>query len=174
MSRSSREWVADTFGSELFTAVGRIYGGLPPGGPSMVPDECTIRVDSRPQPGVEADEVRALLDAAIERAGARDPEARYEMVLADRKNAHLIERDHPLVQALAEAFRSVTGAEPAYGGGSWLADTASTGHLVPTVIFGPGREPVYMPNEWLAAEDVHVAARVNAAAAALLLAPDGG
>ncbi len=167
-------WVADTFGSELFTAVGRIYGGLPPGGPSMVPDECTIRVDSRPQPGVEADEVRALLDAAIERAGARDPEARYEMVLADRKNAHLIERDHPLVQALAEAFRSVTGAEPAYGGGSWLADTASTGHLVPTVIFGPGREPVYMPNEWLAVEDVHVAARVNAAAAALLLAPDGG
>jgi acetylornithine deacetylase len=168
------EWVAETFGSELFTAVGRIYGGLPPGGPSMVPDECTIRVDSRPQPGVEADEVRGLLDAAIGRATARDPEAQYEMTLADRKNAHLIEREHPLVQALAEAFRSVTGAEPAYGGGSWLADTASTGHLVPTVIFGPGREPVYMPNEWLAVEDVHVAARVNAAAAALLLAPDAG
>ena len=68
----------------------------------------------------------------------------------------------------------MTGAEPAFGGGSWLADTASTGHLVPTVIFGPGREPVYMPNEWLAVEDVHVAARVNAATAALLLAPDGG
>ena len=138
MSLSCRTGSPTPFGRELFTAVGRIYGGLPPGGPSMIPDECTIRVDSRPQPGVEADEVRALLDAAIERAGARDPDARYEMVLADRKNAHLIERDHPLVQALAEAFRSVTGAEPAYGGGSWLADTASTGHLVPTVIFGPG------------------------------------
>jgi acetylornithine deacetylase/succinyl-diaminopimelate desuccinylase-like protein len=168
------EWVAETFGPELYTAVGRIYGGLPPGGPSMIPDECTIRVDSRPQPGVEPAEVQALLEGAIRRARERDPEARYEMVLADEKRAHLIARDHLLVQALAEAYRAVVGGEPAYGGGSWLADTASTGHLVPTVIFGPGREPVYMPNEWLAVEDVHVAARVNAATAALLLAPDGG
>jgi len=167
------DWIADTFGRELYTAVGRIYGGLPPGGPSMIPDECTIRVDSRPQPGVEEDEVRALLEGAIDRARVRDPQARYEVLLADRKSAHLIDRDHPLVDALAQGFRAVTGREPAYGGGSWLADSASTGHLVPTVIFGPGREPVYMPNEWLAAEDVHVAARVDAATTAILLAPDG-
>lgn len=167
-------WVAELFGRELYTAVGRIYGGLPPGGPSMIPDTCTIRVDSRPQPGVEEGEVRALLEGAIARVCARDPQARYELVLADRKRSYLIDRDHPLVAALAEAFRAVTGKEPSYGGGSWLADSASTGHLVPTVIFGPGREPVYMPNEWLAVDDVHVAARVNAAASAILLAPDGG
>jgi acetylornithine deacetylase/succinyl-diaminopimelate desuccinylase-like protein len=167
-------WVAELFGPELYTAVGRIYGGLPPGGPSMIPDECTIRVDSRPHPGVEPDEVRGLLEGAIARAQARDAEARYEMILADEKRAHLIDREHPLTQALARAYRTVTGEEPSYGAGSWLADTASTGHLVPTVIFGPGREPVYMPNEWLAVEDVHVAARVNAATAAILLAPDGG
>jgi hypothetical protein len=41
------------------------------------------------------------------------------------------------------------------------------------VIFGPGREPVYMPNEWLATDDVAVAARVYAATAAILLAADG-
>jgi acetylornithine deacetylase/succinyl-diaminopimelate desuccinylase-like protein len=167
------DWVAETFGAELYTAVGRIYGGLAPGGPSMIPDECTIRVDSRPQPGIGEDEVRSLLEGALERAQARDPEARYEMVLADRKNAHLIDRSHPLVRAVADGFRSITRREPAYGGGSWLADTASTGHLVPTVIFGPGREPVYMPNEWLSAEDVRIAARVDAAATAILLAPDG-
>jgi acetylornithine deacetylase/succinyl-diaminopimelate desuccinylase-like protein len=167
-------WVAELFGPELYTAVGRIYGGLPPGGPSMIPDECTIRVDSRPHPGVEPDEVRGLLEGAIARAQARDAEARYEMILADEKRAHLIDREHPLTQALARAYRTVTGEEPQWGAGSWLADTASTGHLVPTVIFGPGREPVYMPNEWLAVEDVHVAARVNAATAAILLAPDGG
>jgi acetylornithine deacetylase/succinyl-diaminopimelate desuccinylase-like protein len=86
--------------------------------------------------------------------------------------APLIDRDHELVRALADACGAVVGAEPAYGGGSWLADTASTGHLVPTVIFGPGHEPVYMPNEWLAVEDVHVAATVNAVTIAALLAPD--
>lgn len=167
------DWVAELFGRELYTAVGRIYGGLPPGGPSMIPDECTIRVDSRPQPGIEVDEVRRLIEGAVERARARDPEARYEVVLADEKSAHLIDREHPLVRALARAYGAVTGEEPAYGGGSWLADTASTGRFAPTVIFGPGREPVYMPNEWLAAKDVHVASKVDAVTTAILLAPDG-
>jgi acetylornithine deacetylase/succinyl-diaminopimelate desuccinylase-like protein len=166
------EWVAELFGAELYTAVGRIYGGLPPGGPSMIPDECTIRVDSRPQPGIEEGEVKTLLEGAIERAQAREPRARYELSLADRKRPHLIERDHPLTLALARAHRAVTGTEPRYGGGSWLADTASTGQLVPTVIYGPGREPVYTPNEWLDAADIHTAARVYAATAAILLAPE--
>jgi acetylornithine deacetylase/succinyl-diaminopimelate desuccinylase-like protein len=166
------DWVAELFGPELFTAVGRIYGGLPPGGPSMIPDECTIRIDSRPQPTVDEEEVETLIRGAIERALARDPEATYELVLADRKRPHLIERDHPLTVALAQAYRSVVGEEPEYGGGSWLADTASTGHHCPTVIFGPGREPVYMPNEWLDVADIHTATRVNAATAAILLAPD--
>ena len=166
------DWVAELFGPELFTAVGRIYGGLPPGGPSMIPDECTIRVDSRPQPGVEIDEVRAVIEGAVERARAADGEARYDVVLADVKSSHLIERDHDLTVALEAGFRAVTGGAPQYGGGSWLADTASFGRLVPTVIFGPGREPVYMPNEWLAAEDIETAARVYAATAAILLAPD--
>jgi acetylornithine deacetylase/succinyl-diaminopimelate desuccinylase-like protein len=166
------DWVAELFGEELFTAVGRIYGGLPPGGPSMIPDECTIRIDSRPQPTIEEAEVEALIRGAIERARARDPEARYELVLADRKSPHLIERDHPLTVALAQAYRSVVGEEPQYGGGSWLADTASTGHHCPTVIFGPGREPVYMPNEWLDVADIHSAAKVDAVTAAILLAPE--
>ena len=106
------EWVAELFGPELYTAVGRIYGGLPPGGPSMIPDECTIRVDSRPQPGVEESEVEALILGAVERALARDPEARYDVVLADRKRPHLIDRDHPLTVALDQAYRSVTGRGP--------------------------------------------------------------
>ncbi len=49
------DWVRDLFGPETFIVPGRIYGGLPPGGPSMIPDECVIRVDCRPQPGVSVD-----------------------------------------------------------------------------------------------------------------------
>ncbi|MCC6224477.1 MAG: M20/M25/M40 family metallo-hydrolase [Thermoleophilia bacterium] len=163
----------ELFGPELYTAVGRIYAGLPPGGPSMIPDECVIRIDSRPQPGVEEEEVRALIEGAIERARARDPEARYELVLADRKRPHLIARDHPLTAALARSIAAITGSEPRYSAGSWLADTASVGQLAPTVIYGPGREPVYMPDEWLDVADIHTAARVYAATAVQLLAPGG-
>jgi acetylornithine deacetylase len=164
-------WVAQLFGPELYMAVGRIHGGLPPGGPSMIPDECTILVDSRPHPGVDKGLVEAQLRAAIDRVKGRDPEARFELTLADEKSSHLIDRDHPLVRALDLGFREVTGAAPAYGAGSWLADTASTGHLVPTVIFGPGHDPVYTPNESLAVDDIHLAARVYAATAGLLLTP---
>ncbi len=164
------EWITDLVGAELYTAVGRIYGGLPPGGPSMIPDETTIRVDSRPHPGVDVEEVRAYLQAAVDRAQAGVEDARYEMVLADRKDSYLIDRDHELVRALASAYSAVTGEEPRYAAGSWLADTASFGTLVPTVIFGPGHNPVYTPNEWLHTGDIARAAQVNAALATMLLA----
>ena len=44
---------------------GRVYGGLPPGGPSMIPDECVVRVDCRPQPGVTIEEVREEIDRRL-------------------------------------------------------------------------------------------------------------
>ncbi len=156
------EWITDLVGTELYTAVGRIYGGLPPGGPSMIPDETVLRIDSRPLPGIEAEQVREYLQAAIDRAAAKRPDGRYEMVLADRKDSYLIERDHPLVEALDSAYQQVAGSEPRYAAGSWLADTASFGTQVPTVIFGPGHDPVYTPNEWLDVADIKLAARVNA------------
>ncbi|MFN8217879.1 MAG: M20/M25/M40 family metallo-hydrolase [Solirubrobacterales bacterium] len=155
------EWITDLVGTELYTAVGRIYGGLPPGGPSMIPDETVLRIDSRPLPGIEAEQVREYLQAAIDRAAAKRPDGRYEMVLADRKDSYLIERDHPLVEALDDAYQQVTGSAPRYAAGSWLADTASFGKQVPTVIFGPGHDPVYTPNEWLDVADIKLAAQVN-------------
>lgn len=162
------EWITDLVGPELYTAVGRIYAGLPPGGPSMIPDEAVLRIDSRPHPGIDAERVREYLQAALDRAAAKRPEGRYEMVLADRKDSYLIERDHPLVQSLDQAYREVAGEEPKYAAGSWLADTASFGKLVPTVIFGPGHDPVYTPNESLEIEDIKVAARVNTLMTAIL------
>ena len=163
------EWVVELVGDELYTAVGRIYGGLPPGGPSMIPDECTIRVDSRPHPGLDAAPVRDALQAAIDRVASRHPDTRYEMVLADRKDSYLIEREHPLVRAVDAAFTEVFGVEPRHAAGSWLADTASFGKLVPTVIFGPGHDPVYTPNESLAVADIGRAAEIYALATVRLL-----
>jgi acetylornithine deacetylase len=153
--------VVELVGPELYTAVGRIYGGLPPGGPSMIPDECTLRVDSRPHPGMDAEPVRAVLQELVDRVAALHPDTRYEMVLADRKDSYLIDRGHPLVRSLHDAFVEHEGAPPKYAAGSWLADTASFGGLIPTVIFGPGHDPVYTPNEWLAVEDIERAAQIT-------------
>jgi acetylornithine deacetylase/succinyl-diaminopimelate desuccinylase-like protein len=163
------EEVVELVGPELYTAVGRIYGGLPPGGPSMIPDETTIRVDSRPHPGLGEEAVKPALEECIAAVAERFPDTRYEMVLADRKDSYLIEREHPLVRGLHAAFEELEGHEPRYAAGSWLADTASFGKLVPTVIFGPGHDPVYTPNEYLEIADIERAARINTLTAVRLL-----
>lgn len=156
-------------GPELFTAVGRIYGGLFPGGPSMIPDRCTIRVDTRPQPGVTIEEVRAIIQAAIDRAKARDPEVVVEMVDADIKDSFMVDLAAPIVVALKAAWEATMGKPAKFHGGSWLGDTASFGRLCETVIFGPGGEPVYQPNESLALADIEAATRIYALTAATIL-----
>ena len=65
--------------------------------------------------------------------------------------------------------RAVRGTEPVHKVASWLGDTASFGAKVPTVIFGPGGEPVYCPDEHLSVADIIEATQVYAAFGALAL-----
>ena len=151
----------DLVGAELYTAVGRIFGGLFPGGPSMIPDRCTIRVDTRPQPGVPLEEVRNLIEGAINRVKERDPGLNIEIKVADVKNSFMVPTDSKVVVCLKDAWEKVMSRPAKFLGGSWLADTASVGHCCETVIFGPGGEPVYQPNESLAISDIEAATRIN-------------
>jgi len=175
------DWVRDLFGPETFIVPGRVYGGLPPGGPSMIPDECVIRVDCRPQPGVSVDEVRAEIDRCLDRARQRDPRLRATVVLADVKDGYLASPEDAVVRHMRDAVRAVRAggagqrsAEPQLQVAGWLGDTASFGAKVPTVIFGPGGEPVYCPDEHLSVDDIIEATQVYAAFTALTLyQPDG-
>jgi acetylornithine deacetylase len=166
------QWVIDLFGQETYVVPGRIYGGLPPGGPSMIPDECVIRVDCRPQPGVTPEQVRAEVDQCLARAVARDPRLRAEVELVDVKSGYLVERDEEVVTLMRDAVRQVRHVEPPLRAAGWLGDTASFGAKVPTVIFGPGSEPVYCPDEHLSIADIVEAAQVYASFAALALTPE--
>ena len=162
-------WVVELFGPETYVVPGRIYGGLPPGGPSMIPDECVIRVDCRPQPGVSIEQVRAEIDRCLARAQEADPRVRAEVVLADVKSGYLADPEDEVVRLMRTAVREVRGAEPQLRVENWLGDTASFGERVPTVIFGPGGPPVYCPDEHLTVEEIHEATKVYAAFAALAL-----
>jgi acetylornithine deacetylase/succinyl-diaminopimelate desuccinylase-like protein len=166
-------WIADLFGSETYMVPGRIYGGLAPGGPSMIPDECVIRVDCRPQPGVTIEQVRAEIDRCLDRAALADPRLRCEVVLADVKRGYLADPDAEVVRLMRSAVREVRGEEPPLRVENWLGDTASFGDRVPTVIFGPGGPPVYCPDEHLTVEEIHEATTVYATFAALALAEPG-
>jgi acetylornithine deacetylase/succinyl-diaminopimelate desuccinylase-like protein len=160
------------FGAETYIVPGRIYGGLPPGGPSMIPDECVIRVDCRPQPGVAVATVRAEIDRCLQEAARTRPDFRAEVTLADVKAGYLADPGSEVVRTLVSAVRAVRGTEPVLSAAGWLGDTASFGAKVPTVIFGPGGEPVYCADEHLSVADIHEATRVYAAFAALALSRD--
>ena len=166
-------WVVELFGAETFIVPGRIYGGLPPGGPSMIPDECVIRVDCRPQPGVTVDEVRAEIDRCLEIARQADPRFKAEVTLADVKDGYLARPDDEVIRLMVAAVREVCGGEPRLVTENWLGDTASFGARVPTVIYGPGGPPVYCPDENLSIQDIHQATQVYAAFTALALSGDG-
>jgi acetylornithine deacetylase/succinyl-diaminopimelate desuccinylase-like protein len=167
-------WIVDLFGPETYMVPGRIYGGLPPGGPSMIPDECVIRVDCRPQPGVTIEDVRAEIDRCLEEAAEADPRFRAEVVLADVKAGYLAAPEDEVVRLMRAAVREVRGEDPPLVVENWLGDTASFGGKVPTVIFGPGGPPVYCPDEHLTVEDIHEATKVYAVFAALALTrPEG-
>lgn len=167
------EGVAELFGTETYIVPGRIYGGLPPGGPSMIPDECVIRVDCRPQPGVTTEQVRAEIERCLWQARRADERFAAEVMLADVKNGYLARPGDRVVQLVTEAVRLVRGEEPVLVTENWLGDTASFGDKVPTVIFGPGGPPVYCPDEHLPVEDIQEAAKVYAMFAALALAQPG-
>ena len=163
------DWVVDLFGPETYMAPGRVYGGLPPGGPSMIPDECVIRVDCRPQPGVTIDEVRAEIDTCLARAKAKEPRFEAEVVLADVKAGYLAGPDDEVTTIMRRAVSSVRGTEAPLEVAGWLGDTASFGDDIPTIIFGPGGEPVYCPDEHLSVDDIVEATRVYATFAAIAL-----
>ena len=162
-------WVSDLFGEETFMAPGRVYGGLPPGGPSMIPDECVIRVDCRPQPGVSVETVRAEVDRCLAAVRQADPRFKAQVELADVKAGYVADPHSQVVQTMVEAVRQVRGTEPPLKAAGWLGDTASFGDRIPTVIFGPGGEPVYCPNEKLSVADIVEATRVYTAFATLAL-----
>lgn len=166
--------VVDLFGPETFMVPGRIYGGLAPGGPSMIPDECVIRVDCRPQPGVTVEEVRAEVDRCIAEATRVDPRIVASVELADVKSGYLAETDSLVVRLMSDAYTRVNGRPATIVTENWLGDTSSFGARIPTVIFGPGGSPVYCPDEHLSVEDIVEATRVYAAFSALAMAGGEG
>ena len=89
------------------------------------------------------------------------------------KSSYYIPAASPQVGWMSDAVQEATGVPAELSGVGWLGDTASFGHLVPTVIFGPGREPIYSANEWLDITDIHTSVRVYAGTMVRALAAAG-
>ncbi|MBA2765044.1 MAG: M20/M25/M40 family metallo-hydrolase [Thermoleophilaceae bacterium] len=133
--------------SELFDRpsinLGRISGG---DALNKVPDVCTIDVDIRYLPGQDPEQILASV---------RDlPETRVSVIF--QREPAIVDRDHPLVSALADAVRDRTRAEAISVGRDGASDAVSFLEAgVPAVEFGPTGGGHHGPDEWVSVESLH-------------------
>ena len=141
---------------------------------NVVPGECTIGVDRRIIPGETAESATADIRAALDAVAADDPDFRYELVVdphGDAIPANLTPEDSPLVRAVWDAARGVTGAEPVWFV-AWAGATDGRFYRqagIDTVGYGPSGEGAHGANEAVSIPDLVTQARVYATAITGLL-----
>lgn len=159
--------------------VGNVRGGSLA---SMHADSAEALVDVRTVPGMTPEGVLADIQAAI--AGLEDATADGSPVTAEliarpdfcQQHPFFVARGEPVVRAVAEAHQALSGSEPHIGPlfpqvyfGTDASHLARAG--IPTVIYGPGKvEEINVPDESMLVQDMTMAARVYACAAAKICA----
>jgi acetylornithine deacetylase/succinyl-diaminopimelate desuccinylase-like protein len=139
-------------------------------------DFCRLGFECRTIPGIEPDDVRRALERLLAELGI---EGRVEMPphpqTRNRPTARVIDRRHPVVQAVARWQEAESGRPAGIGAGSRLGGGSDAANLIaagiPTVVYGPGNlDPTPAVDERVRAADVVTAARVLALATAELTA----
>jgi acetylornithine deacetylase/succinyl-diaminopimelate desuccinylase family protein len=131
---------------------------------NVVPGECTISVDRRLIPGESRESVLAEARAALDEVAASDPNFRYELTEPEEHfcDANITEADSPIVQAVQQAIREVTGKEP-QNFVAWAGVTDGRFYRqmgIDTVGYGPGGENAHGANEAVYIPELLTMARV--------------
>lgn len=123
---------------------GRIEGGTQP---STVADHCVVKMDRRYISSESLEGVIAEYQEVLDELSREDPTFRAELKLMDLgKMAHFYHApletppDDPIVKAVVDSIREVSGIEPRMTTRRGWTDAAIFGHFgkIPTVVFGPG------------------------------------
>lgn len=131
-------------------SVNTIEGGV---AQNVVPGECVVTVDRRTIPGETDESVLAELREQLDAVKAEDPDFNYEIEPAREDGgytpANITDESSPVVSALQESIRAVTGDEPQFFN-TWAG--ATDGRLyrfagIDTVGYGPSGENAHGANE---------------------------
>jgi acetylornithine deacetylase/succinyl-diaminopimelate desuccinylase family protein len=135
---------------------------------NVVPGECTFSIDRRLVPGETRETVIAEIVQSLDAIAAGDPDFRYELEIDPREDhipANITPENSPLVAALQESVREVTGTEPEYFV-AWAGATDGRFYRqagIDTVGYGPGGENAHGANEAVIIDDLVTQANVYAA-----------
>jgi acetylornithine deacetylase/succinyl-diaminopimelate desuccinylase family protein len=126
---------------------------------NVVPGECTFSIDRRLIPGETLDSAVTEIAATLDAITADDPDFRFELdidPLLDHIPANITDDESPLVQALQQSIRVVTGEEPEYFV-AWAGATDGRFYRqagIDTVGYGPGGENAHGANEAVNVDDL--------------------
>jgi acetylornithine deacetylase/succinyl-diaminopimelate desuccinylase family protein len=152
-------------------SINTIQGGI---AHNVVPGECTFSIDRRLIPGETRESAVAEIRQALDAIAAEDAEFRFELTVdphRDHVPANLTPDDSPLVAALQQSIREVTGAEPEYFV-AWAGATDGRFYRqagIDTVGYGPGGEFAHGANEAVIVDDLVTQANVYLATIGRLL-----
>jgi succinyl-diaminopimelate desuccinylase len=140
-----------------------------------VPERARLMVDRHVVVGETESDVREDAERVVEEL---DVESEVEVGFREAPSDDIVygpyvtDEDHPLVGALTDATRTVTGTDPAYGYFSSVGDFNYLGDRadLPTVIVGPDGENIHGAGEFVYLDDVVDVADVVARASVDLLA----
>jgi acetylornithine deacetylase/succinyl-diaminopimelate desuccinylase family protein len=141
---------------------------------NVVPGECTFSIDRRLIPGETRESAIAEIVETLDAIARDDPDFRYELTIDpmnDHIPANITDDDSPLVRAVQESVRDVTGAEPEYFV-AWAGATDGRFYRragIDTVGFGPGGENAHGANEAVFVNDLVTQAKVYVATITQLL-----
>ncbi len=145
---------------------------------NVVPDRCSIFIDSRIIPGETPDQIRSEISEIAAKALSSFPGTRLTVEPAgwEARAASLSSPDSPVVQAMVAA-NGYLGLRTDLTGFSMTTDARFFIEKgIPTVIYGPGDPQIlHKPDEWIGVDAVVEAARAYALTGlAMLGAPDQG
>jgi succinyl-diaminopimelate desuccinylase len=144
---------------------------------NVVPGECTISVDRRLIPGETRETALAEARAALDEVAASDPEFRFQITehpLDGYIEANITSEESPIVKAVQQSVRDVTGKEPEYFV-AWAGATDGRFYRqmgIETVGYGPGGENAHGANEAVFIPELVTMARVWAETISAVLGVD--
>jgi succinyl-diaminopimelate desuccinylase len=142
---------------------------------NVIPAVAQATLDVRLTPGPEADAVAKEIDEACRRAADACPGATVEWEpINGFRLATRVDKNEPLVRAMARAVRRATGNPPRYGGvpGSTDGTILRMELGIPIVTCGPGNRLIpHQVDEYVEVGELVDAARIYVASALAYLAP---
>ena len=149
------------------------YTGMPS---ACVPDRCVITIDRRFLAEEDLAEVKAEMEALLDKVAAERPEFSYEIRDLFEVRPVMADRDAPVVTTVGDSIREVMGIDPDFVVSPGTYDQKHIdriGRLRNCIAYGPGiLELAHQPDEWISITDMTESATVMALSLAKLLPAD--